>query len=85
MIVGVASEGLDKKWLGKIINKKSFEELKQLSKKYLFNLEFEGGEAETFVLDCPLFKKELKVVKAKKIWEKNNGRYIIKNVELVNK
>ena len=35
--------------------------MKGLSEKYKVNPAGEGGEYETFVLDCPLFKKSLKV------------------------
>ena len=85
MIVGVASDGLDEKWLGKIIDKNSFEELKQLKEKFKFHLAFEGGEAETFVTDCPLFKKRLIVVDGERIWEGNSGRYEIEEIESVDK
>ena len=37
-------------------------ELENLSKKFHFNLNFEGGEAETFVINCPLFKKRIKII-----------------------
>jgi predicted ATP pyrophosphatase (TIGR00289 family) len=56
-IVKVAADGLDNSWIGKIIDKKNLEKLKELSKKFRFNLAFEGGEAETEVIGCPLFKK----------------------------
>ncbi len=85
MITGVASYGLEEKWLGKIINKKDLEELKKLKYKIDFNLAFEGGEAETFVLDCPLFKKKIKIIKASKEWDKTNGRYNIEGIKLINK
>ena len=85
MIVGVSSEGLNEKWLGNIINKVNFEELKKLKKKFKFHLAFEGGEAETFVLDCPLFKKKLNVVKGQKEWDGMSGRYNIEELELVKK
>jgi len=84
MVIGVASDGLYEKWLGKIINLESLKELKQLKEKFKFHLAFEGGEAETFVTDCPLFKKKIKVIKGKKIWEGNSGRYIIEEMILVN-
>lgn len=61
ILVGVSAWGLDEKWLGKEINLENFNELGILSKKFLFHLGFEGGEAETFVLDCPLFSKPLAV------------------------
>jgi len=69
VITGVACEGLTEGWLGKTIDKKVFLELKKLSKKFKFHLAFEGGEAETFVTNCPLFKKRLKIVKSKKIMD----------------
>ncbi len=57
MITRVAALGLDSSWLGKIITKDNYSTLKKLSLKYQFNMTFEGGEAETLVLDCPLYKK----------------------------
>lgn len=66
ILVGVSAEGLGKEWLGKEINQENFEELKKLSKKYSFHLAFEGGEAETLVLNCPLFSRKLGI-KEKKI------------------
>jgi len=61
IIVSVSADGLNEKWLGKEITKDNFCELEKLSQKYFFHLGFEGGEAETFVLDCPLFKKKLNI------------------------
>ena len=55
LMVTVSSDGLDEQWLGKIILKSDIELLSTLSDKFGFNLNFEGGEAETFVIDCPLF------------------------------
>lgn len=85
MIVGVASEGLDKKWLGKIINKDNLEELKKLKKKFKFHLAFEGGEAETFVTNCPLFMKKIKVIAGRRIWDGMSGRYNIEEIKLIGK
>lgn len=59
-IVKVAAEGLDESWVGKIIDKKVLVELKKLYDKYKINVAGEGGEFETYVLNCPLFKKEIK-------------------------
>ncbi len=86
VITGVAAEGLDETWLGKTIDIKALENLKELHRKYRFHLAFEGGEAETFVLDGPIFKRKIKIVSAEKIMEdENTGRYLIKKVELVKK
>ncbi|MBI2044312.1 diphthine--ammonia ligase [Candidatus Pacearchaeota archaeon] len=62
MITGVFAYPLDKSWLGRKIDKKFIDEIRKLNEKYKINPAFEGGEAESFVLNCPLFKKRLKVI-----------------------
>ena len=57
-IVKVAADGLDNSWINKIIDETSLLKLIELSRKYKFNPAFEGGEAETEVVDCPLFKND---------------------------
>ncbi len=52
-------------------------------KKYGFNLTFEGGEAETLVTNCPLFKKKLRVKNANTRWDGQRGIFEILEVELV--
>jgi ABC transporter with metal-binding/Fe-S-binding domain ATP-binding protein len=61
VITKIACDGLDKKWIGKVIDKKVLEDLKKLSIKYRFRIDFEGGEAESAVLFMPEFKNELKL------------------------
>ncbi len=85
MIVGVSAMGLEKEWLGKIIDRASLERLIALSKKHGFNLAFEGGEAETLVLACPLFSKRLRVRNAKTHWDGQRGIFEILEAELVSK
>jgi diphthine-ammonia ligase len=85
MITGVSCEGLGKEWLGRVIDKAAFQELKKLSIKYRFNLAFEGGEAETFVLDGPIFKKRVEITDAKTVWNKDSGFYLFRKARLVGK
>ena len=73
----VTSDGLDDTWLGKLISKSEIKILKELSEKFRFNLNFEGGEAETFVLDCPLFSNPITINQSKKIWDGYRGRFEI--------
>jgi ABC transporter with metal-binding/Fe-S-binding domain ATP-binding protein len=61
IIIGVFAYPLDKSWLGRKIDKEFIEETKKLKEKYKIHPAGEGGEFETFVLNCPLFKKELKI------------------------
>ena len=74
VIIGVAADLLDEKWLGRKIDKKFIDEVQVLEKKYKIHPAGEGGEFETFVLDCPLFKKPLKVRNKKISGEKNSWR-----------
>jgi diphthamide synthase (EF-2-diphthine--ammonia ligase) len=56
--------------------------LRDLSDKFGFNLNFEGGEAETFVVNCPLFSNSIKLNQTKKIWDGYRGRFEIMGAEL---
>ena len=78
----VSSDGLDDTWLGKQISKSDIDILKHLSEKFGFNLNFEGGEAETFVVDCPLFSNSIKINQAKKTWDGYRGRFEIMDARL---
>jgi ABC transporter with metal-binding/Fe-S-binding domain ATP-binding protein len=82
IMITVTSDGLDDTWLGKKITKSDIDNLKNLSEKFGFNLNFEGGEAETFVVNCPLFSNSIKINKTKKIWDGYRGRFEIMDAEL---
>ena len=85
IICGVSAYGLDKKWLGQHINKETYPQLKKTCEKYQIHLAFEGGEAETFVLDGPIFKKRIKIIEAETKWNIDNGTYNIKKAILESK
>jgi len=72
LIIGVAAYPLNQNWLGRLINKKFIEDVKELKDKYKIHPAGEGGEFETFVLNCPLFSKELKL-KDKQVSGKGNA------------
>ena len=82
IMITVSSDGLDDTWLGKQISKTDVDKLKHLSEKFGFNLNFEGGEAETFVIDCPLFSNSIKINESKKTWDGYRGRFEIVDAEL---
>lgn len=85
IITSVSAEGLDESWLGKKIDMDLLDEIIKLNKKYGMHMAFEGGEAETMVLDCPLFKKRIKIVEAENIWDRDSGYYLIKKAFLEDK
>jgi len=59
IITKVAAEGFNDSHIGKKLDKNLIEELINLKEKYKINPAGEGGEFETLVTNCPLFKKEL--------------------------
>jgi len=82
IISSVSSDGLDNSWLGQIIDKSRLEHLKNLQSKFGFNLNFEGGEAETFVINCPLFEKPLLIQDSSTEWDGYRGRFEILEAKL---
>ena len=82
IISSIAADGLDKSWLGKEISNKEIDKLIKINKKNGLNIAFEGGEAESLVLDCPLFNNELIIKDAEIIMENNYcGKYVINELE----
>lgn len=61
IVIGVFAYPLNQSWLGREINSKFLKDAIELNKKYKIHIAGEGGEFESFVLNCPLFKHELKV------------------------
>lgn len=84
-IVGVSALGLDQEWLGVTLDHENVTRLESLSTKYGFNLNFEGGEAETLVVDCPIYKKKLEIRKGIVKWFGDNGIFEIIDYELIDK
>ena len=82
VLTGVAADGLSKEWLNKIISIKELEKLKELNRKIGFQISFEGGEAESLVLNCPLFEKRIKISAEKKMENYYTGRLLIKEARL---
>jgi len=86
ILTAVAAEGLDKSWLNKIIGQGELDKLKELNKKIGLSCCGEGGEFESLVLDCPLFKKKLILEEAEIIEEKEHtARLIVKKARLEEK
>jgi ABC transporter with metal-binding/Fe-S-binding domain ATP-binding protein len=61
IITSASAYGFPFDLVGKIIERHDIERIIDAARKYGFNPAFEGGEAETFVIYAPLFKRELKV------------------------
>lgn len=74
LVIGISAYPLDGSWLGRKIDKKFIEEVRKLHEKYKIHPAGEGGEFETFVLNCPLFKRKLKLIDQKISGEKHCWR-----------
>ncbi|MBI5697760.1 MAG: diphthine--ammonia ligase [Thaumarchaeota archaeon] len=82
IITAVSCDGLDESWIGKQVTRQSLEILIQKSEKHKFNLSFEGGEAETFVVNCPLFSSPIEIINSQKHWDGYRGRFEILHAKI---
>jgi asparagine synthase (glutamine-hydrolysing) len=78
IIIGVAAYPLNEKWIGRKIDAGYIKEIAELQRKYRINPNGEGGETESLVLNCPLFKKKLKIGKITSAGKGNSWRAEIK-------
>jgi len=74
IITGIFAYPLNKSWLGREINEKFINDVRPMFEKYKINPAGEGGEFESYVLDCPLFSKELEIKDSKIKGKKNSYR-----------
>ena len=85
MMIGVGAGGLDESWLGKELADDRWAMLEALSMKHGIHLTGEGGEYETLVLDAPMFRKRVQVVKGHTQWDGDSGHYVIDSAVLRDK
>jgi len=80
-IVSVSTDGLGEEWLGKKITQQSLEDLTRISTKYRFNLDGEGGEFETIVVDAPHMSQSIEV-SGHSNWKGNRGTWILESARI---
>ncbi|MBT4538933.1 diphthine--ammonia ligase [Candidatus Woesearchaeota archaeon] len=86
IFTAIAGDGLNKSFLGKEIDNDDLVKLKKINAKNGLHVGGEGGEMESFVTDCPLFKKKLVIEDFEKVMENSfTGRLKIKKISLVEK
>ncbi len=76
ILTAIAGEGIDKTWLNTPLTQEHLEKLKVINNKNGFNIAGEGGEFESLVLDCPLFKKRVKIEQAEIIEEDKHTAHL---------
>lgn len=86
MMSSIAAYGLDENWLNRKLTGKDIDRLAKLNKQIGFNVAGEGGEYESLVVDAPMFRKRLKIIKYSIEKESENvARLIVKKAILVKK
>ncbi len=83
IITACAAHGFKKDWLGRELDTQAVEEVSRIHEEFGINPVFEGGEAETFVLDSPLFKYPVRIITMEKVWHGGVGYLAIREAELL--
>ncbi|MFQ5762561.1 MAG: diphthine--ammonia ligase [Candidatus Bathyarchaeia archaeon] len=85
VFTAVAAQGFTSEWLGRTLDLEAIRELRVLHEKYGVHMALEGGEGETFVLDCPLFCKRIQLKDVRNVWRGDAGYIEVGGVELLPK
>lgn len=85
IVSGVYAYPFDASWLGAELTEEMVMSLAQMQERYKINPSGEGGEIETFVLDGPLFRKRIEILRASRIYAQYRGQYIIEEMRLAEK
>ncbi|HDN65674.1 MAG TPA: diphthine--ammonia ligase [Methanosarcinales archaeon] len=84
LIAAVAAYGLTEEWLGREVDRGTFDELCNLHGTCYVCTGGEGGEFETFVTNCPLFGAGIVVVESRRVWDEPtmSGQLVIGRARL---
>ncbi|UNQ73022.1 diphthine--ammonia ligase [Infirmifilum sp. NZ] len=85
ILTSLSAKGLDPGLLGRELGQEDVEAIISSSRVHGFNPAFEGGEAETLVVDAPLFRKEMRVEGYPVKVSEYNWVFNITRVELLEK
>jgi diphthine-ammonia ligase len=87
IFTGVATEGLTKDWIGRMLDSSTIAKLGELKEKYGINPAGEGGEYESLVIDGPIFKKRLVFDGVERCWDDatSSGHLLVKGAKLESK
>jgi len=85
VFVGLSAEGLGPGWLGRHLDEAGVKELLALRKRYAINIDGEGGEFETIVLDAPHYKKRVVIEESEVLWQRDSGRLLVHKAHLQDK
>ena len=81
VFTSVSTDGMDERWVGRILDSDSLEMLASISKEYRFNLDGEGGEYETIVIGAPHMRRKI-LLDGETIWDGPRGVLEVKSCKL---
>jgi len=85
IVSGVFAYPLDETWLGKEIDHETIGKLLELEKEFGISPSGEGGEIETTVLDAPMFRRRIEILRHAVEARGNSGVFRISEARLVSK
>ncbi len=85
IVSGVFAYPLDETWLGRKLDAAMIARLLELQEKFGISPSGEGGEIETTVLDAPMFKKRIEILKHTYEAKGNSGVFHVNEARLMPK
>ncbi len=85
VFIGVLSEYFDESWLGRALDSETAQKLVEMSKTQGIDPCGGHGEYHVAVLDCPLYKSRISILKSEKKQIGDYGYLLIEEAKLVNK
>jgi len=83
IMIKICCDGIEKDWIGRVINETALDELRELSKKFQFRMDFEGGEAESCVLNMPEYSSRINI--DFDVVSEGEFRHLMRNVKIKSK
>lgn len=80
-MTSVSADGLDEKWVGRVIDSNSLDELFSLAERYRFSCDGEGGEFETTVISAPWFNGTIHI-EGEVSWDGRRGEMVVNSAYL---
>lgn len=85
LFVAVSAEGLGEEWIGRRLDLDAVADLKEVQTRSNINIDGEGGEFETMVLDAPHYRQRVVVDASKIYWGRDSGRLAVTKAHLEKK
>ncbi|MEZ0393587.1 MAG: diphthine--ammonia ligase [Desulfurococcaceae archaeon] len=82
VLFSITTMGLPMEYLGRVVDREVTEDIIRRARRYGFNPAFEGGEAETLVVDAPFFRRGICLDAEKRVLSEFEGRLVVRSAFL---